>query len=453
MFYRFYSIILLIALSISFKAQDLNTSPFSRYGLGELNTVLSTHYLGLSNASNSFSDPQNINIANPASYAGFFKHNPIFDVSVAGKSSLYRSNYSNQENSSSASNLGLNNMLIGLPIQKNWGLVLGIIPYSSMGYNAESNQTLDSNSINYKYSGDGSINRLLLGNGFNLINKGDSIRIALGANVSYLFGTLNQLNSIEFDNSYYNSRIQNQASISSWLFDGGIQYFQQFRNPFNSNRWFLRAGASYVLQSSAKTVNDYFAYSYTYNFNIQEIPKDTLDFEEDVIGEVTIPSKMIFSLSLGRNTQDKNVWDLAFQYTSSNWDTFNDNQLFLNQTNLPLGSFEQWALGYRITPSLDWANTNKSIFAKSNYSFGFKRAVSEVVVQNKSLLNYGINFGVSIPMLSSRSLSRLNLGFELGRIGNTSENNIEENYLRFSLGFSMAPDTRYDRWFRKRKYD
>ena len=453
MFYRFYSIILLIALSISFKAQDLNTSPFSRYGLGELNTVLSTHYLGLSNASNSFSDPQNINIANPASYAGFFKHNPIFDVSVAGKSSLYRSNYSNQENSSSASNLGLNNMLIGLPIQKNLGLVLGIIPYSSMGYNAESNQTLDSNSINYKYSGDGSINRLLLGNGFNLINKGDSIRIALGANVSYLFGTLNQLNSIEFDNSYYNSRIQNQASISSWLFDGGIQYFQQFRNPFNSNRWFLRAGASYVLQSSAKTVNDYFAYSYTYNFNIQEIPKDTLDFEEDVIGEVTIPSKMIFSLSLGRNTQDKNVWDLAFQYTSSNWDTFNDNQLFLNQTNLPLGSFEQWALGYRITPSLDWANTNKSIFAKSNYSFGFKRAVSEVVVQNKSLLNYGINFGVSIPMLSSRSLSRLNLGFELGRIGNTSENNIEENYLRFSLGFSMAPDTRYDRWFRKRKYD
>ena len=443
---------LIISLSCT-TAQDLNTSPFSRYGLGELNNVQSTHFLGMSNASNSFSDPQNINIANPASYAGFFKYNPIFDVSVAGKSSLYRSNYSNQENSSSASNLGLNNMLIGLPIQKNWGLVLGIIPYSSMGYNAESNQTLDSNAINYKYSGDGSINRLLLGNGFNLINKGDSIRIALGANVSYLFGTLNQLNSIEFDNSYYNSRIQNQASISSWLFDGGIQYFQQFRNPLNSNRWFLRAGASYVLQSSAKTVNDYFAYSYTYNFNIQEIPKDTLDFEEDVIGEVTIPSKMIFSLSLGRNTQDKNVWDLAFQYTSSNWNTFNDNQLFLNQTNLPLGSFEQWALGYRITPSLDWANTNKSIFAKSNYSFGFKRAVSEVVVQNKSLLNYGINFGVSIPMLSSRSLSRLNLGFELGRIGNTAENNIEENYLRFSLGFSMAPDTRYDRWFRKRKYD
>ena len=56
-------------------------------------------------------------------------------------------------------------------------------------------------------------------------------------------------------------------------------------------------------------------------------------------------------------------------------------------------------------------------------------------------------------MLSSRSLSRLNLGCELGRLGTVAENNIEENYIRFSLGFSMAPDTRYDRWFRKRKYD
>jgi hypothetical protein len=450
-FYFLFSI--LISLGCT-NAQDLNTSPFSRYGLGELNSVLSTHFLGMSNASSSFSDAQNINIANPASYSGFFRYNPIFDVSVSGKSALYKSNYLNEENSSSASNAGLNNMLIGLPIQKNWGLVLGILPYSSMGYNATANTTIDSNSVSYKYTGDGSINRLILGNGFNIINKGDSLRIALGFNASYLFGTLNQMNSVEFnDNSYYNSRIQNQASLSSWLFDGGIQYFQQFRNALNSNRWFLRMGATYSLQSNAKTINDYFAYTYTYNFNIQEIPKDTLSFQEDVEGSVSIPDKMSFSISVGRNAQDKNVWDLAVQYTSSDWTSFNDNQLFLNQANLSLGAFDQWALGYRITPSLDWANTNKSIFAKSNYSFGFKKATSEVILQEKSLINYGINFGVSIPMLSSRSLSRLNLGCEIGRLGGLVENNIEENYLRFSLGFSMAPDTRYDRWFRKRKYD
>ena len=47
----------------------------------------------------------------------------------------------------------------------------------------------------------------------------------------------------------------------------------------------------------------------------------------------------------------------------------------------------------------------------------------------------------------------MNLGFEFGKLGNINNNNIEENYINFAIGFTMAPDTRYDRWFRKRQYD
>jgi hypothetical protein len=74
-------------------------------------------------------------------------------------------------------------------------------------------------------------------------------------------------------------------------------------------------------------------------------------------------------------------------------------------------------------------------------------------VDENSLIQNGINFGVSIPLLSSRSLSRVNFGVEFGKLGDLTINKIEENYLKFSLGFSLGPDTRYDRWFRKRKYD
>ena len=88
-----------------------------------------------------------------------------------------------------------------------------------------------------------------------------------------------------------------------------------------------------------------------------------------------------------------------------------------------------------------------------DHSFGYHKSKSKIIVNEKGLLNNGINFGISIPMISSRSLSRLNLGFELGRLGDLELNNIEENYFNFSIGFSLAPDTRYDRWFRKRKYD
>ena len=124
-----------------------------------------------------------------------------------------------------------------------------------------------------------------------------------------------------------------------------------------------------------------------------------------------------------------------------------------NQTSLPLGPSSTIAIGYRIIPNLDWSNSNKSILSKSTYSFGFHQTKSSILINDVGLLNNGINFGLSIPLLSSRSFSMMNLSGEIGRLGELVINKIEENYFKFAIGFTMAPDTRYDRWFRKRKYD
>ena len=118
-----------------------------------------------------------------------------------------------------------------------------------------------------------------------------------------------------------------------------------------------------------------------------------------------------------------------------------------------MGPSSTIALGYRIIPDLDWSNANKSILRKSTYTIGFHQTKSSVLINNVGLINNGINFGLSVPLLSSRSFSRMNLGVELGRLGDLTIDEIEENYIKFAIGFTMAPDTRYDRWFRKRKYD
>ena len=78
-----YNIIFLGLLSFSIQAQVLNTSPFSRYGIGEMNNIQSSHYFGLGNITAPMSEPQYININNPASYASFLKYNPIYNVSLA----------------------------------------------------------------------------------------------------------------------------------------------------------------------------------------------------------------------------------------------------------------------------------------------------------------------------------------------------------------------------------
>jgi hypothetical protein len=118
-----------------------------------------------------------------------------------------------------------------------------------------------------------------------------------------------------------------------------------------------------------------------------------------------------------------------------------------------MGAYSRISLGYRLSPNLDWSNTNKSLLSKSTFSIGIHQIQSKIIVDGNSLIQNGINFGVSIPLLSSRSLSRVNFGVEFGKLGNLTINKIEENYIKFSIGFSLGPDTRYDRWFRKRKYD
>ena len=96
---------------------------------------------------------------------------------------------------------------------------------------------------------------------------------------------------------------------------------------------------------------------------------------------------------------------------------------------------------------------HKNILQKSSYSCGFRYGKSFIELDDKQLINYGINLGVSIPLLSSRSLSMINISGEFGKLGEVNDNSIEENYFKLSIGFSLAPDTRYDRWFKKRKYD
>jgi hypothetical protein len=67
-----------------------------------------------------------------------------------------------------------------------------------------------------------------------------------------------------------------------------------------------------------------------------------------------------------------------------------------------------------------------------------------MVVNDVDINNFGITFGVGLPL--GRSLSNLNLGFELGKRGTTRADLVEENYLKINIGISLN-----DRWFRKRK--
>ena len=64
--------------------------------------------------------------------------------------------------------------------------------------------------------------------------------------------------------------------------------------------------------------------------------------------------------------------------------------------------------------------------------------------------DFGMSFGLGLPM--GRKLSSLNLGFEFGKKGTTSNNLIQENYFNVRVGLSLNAVGR-QAWFQKRRID
>ena len=83
------------------------------------------------------------------------------------------------------------------------------------------------------------------------------------------------------------------------------------------------------------------------------------------------------------------------------------------------------------------------------YRAGLRFETTGLQVQNESIKEFGMSFGVGLPVGTNRNpFSNANLGIEIGKRGTTNANLIQENFLKFKISLSLN-----DRWFQKRKFD
>ena len=104
-------------------------------------------------------------------------------------------------------------------------------------------------------------------------------------------------------------------------------------------------------------------------------------------------------------------------------------------------SFSNISVGGFFLPKI---NSITSYFHRVTYRAGFHYQKSGLVVNDTEIDEYGISFGVSLPI--GLKLSNVNMGFEMGKRGTTDNNLIEENFYNFRLSLSLN-----DKWFRKQK--
>ena len=91
-------------------------------------------------------------------------------------------------------------------------------------------------------------------------------------------------------------------------------------------------------------------------------------------------------------------------------------------------------------------NSFNKYFKRVVYRAGVRFEETGLKINNESINEFGISFGIGLPI--GRYFSNANLGVEIGKRGTTNQNLVEENFINFQISLSLT-----DRWFVKRKYD
>lgn len=402
-------------------AQTRNNSPYSIYGIGIINDYSSPISFSMGGVGIAFQNQASLNPLNPASIASLNEQSFIFDAGLIMNSSKLSSTGITEK----ASYATLNHLLFGFQVAKNWKTSFGVIPFSDVGYDINSFESVDDvGNIGHIYNGDGGITKAYWTNAFNI-----SKNLSIGIEAGLLFGEIEKshLMLVEETTNYFYTKENNITNYSDFYFKTGLQYNISLKENLD-----LTFGVIYSSKTNIKT---------TSLTSVQLVLPpvagltnviETID-ESSVIGETVIPGVLGFGMMLDNKKNLKLAFDFEKQFWSK-YKSFDVEGSFKNSTRI--------ALGAEYVPDI---TSVFSYLKRISYRAGIRYEKSPLYVNAKQLSEIGISFGVGLPL--RRSLSSINLGIEVGQLGNTSDQLVKDTFVKFKLGISM-----HQKWFVRRKY-
>lgn len=393
-------------------AQTNANSPYSYYGIGELDLFNYSRTAGMGGVTYGIKSNNYINNLNPASYANIDSLRFMLDVTASGNFSQFKST----NESYSTFNGNFKRIALGFRIHKLWGMSMGIMPYSNVGYKVFTRESIigsDSYSASL-YSGIGGLTKAYFGNSIRILNN-----LSVGFNTTLLFGYINKTKTSTYsgitDEWVEKYRYK---PVPSLMFDFGIQYSLKLKENLN-----VTAGLVGGLDNRIKLVKYFSIYSSTQSSN--EEKRDVENFY--------IP--MFYGGGLSVRTAK---WVIGADYHTQLWENVakeNRTSRFVNTHHI--------ALGAEYCPD---KYLGRNLFQRMSYQFGahYDRTALTVLGQNYDI--YGLSVGVAMPL--KMQLSNIAFSIDFGTKGKNSNGLFRENYLRFNLGISFA-----DFWFMKRQYD
>ena len=448
--------LLLVITTSQGLAQRSTFSPYSFYGLGEPSRSNMTALSSMGHVSAAISDATIINSNNPASYTDITR--PAFSFDLKNEALSINSGNTSQ----SSNSFSIQNFSFAFPIindfkkhQRRMGVSFGLTPLSNMGYDLYDAETIpDLGQIEYRFFGDGGINSLHAGTGFDILaNENRTNILSAGGNINYVFGSISQNRATEIERSAAATNLFRQSSqeISAVDWNVGLRasHIDTIKRNVRINDSTLQEKTTLILLSagayvrpgaSLNTFTQSIEYTYTDSFNNPNIV-DTL-LEKSSNGTTTSP----LSLGVGLSLNIGNKWLIATDYSRTMW-----SQLAVDGKNANLNDAQRISFGAQYIPEFDKRVTG-NYMRVVRYRAGFSFEQTRLNVNGQQPIRSGLTMGLGFPLNSaSSSNSIFNIGAEVAR-RQTTGSSLTENYFNIYAGFTITPH-KYDQWFAKRKYD
>ncbi|MBR6053915.1 MAG: hypothetical protein IKP46_01095 [Bacteroidales bacterium] len=414
-------------------------TPYSVYGVGLLNSEGCAFNASMGGVGIATRNKRFMNFLNPASVTARDTLSFMADFSVSGRFSYY-----GQGNLKSAHNtFNINDFALSFPIYRSSAMMIGIAPFSNVGYDFSTTTTdpvrlaLQGASTE-RAKGNGGLYQVFAGAGVTFWK-----RLSIGAEYIFYFGKISRKVSIDYDEA---AMLDQESGYTIQARAHGAKFGLQYEQPIGK-RSSLILGATYRMQARMR------GHLTDYSFASDGSSTDTLRFKEYLIHK---DAKLFLGDEIGVGASYKygDMLVFEFDYTRSNWKAsgfsntstgvYNAFSNIIDENNVfSSGIAHSFRFGAEYTPG---RNDIRYYYKRCTYRAGAYYTTSYYRFNDRPVNSWGITFGATLPIF--KAYNGLTLGAEVGQSGTKKDGGIRETYFGLNLGFNI-----FDIWFQKPRYE
>lgn len=409
-------------------AQGITASPYSQFGIGDLEYIGSSRNMALGGAAASVFGGHYINMVNPAALA-YNRKNVAFEAGFYGQYLRIQ----NTEQLQKIFNGNIAYMALLMPIStKNWTISMGFNPYSNANSKFSRTYSIvnDTHQVRVYSQYEGGLNQIFLSHGFK-ITKG----LSVGISTSYVFGTILRTHNLDL-NAPWSTRKTIAQSISTEKYRTlevklGLGYVTKISENYAIS---LGASASFNRNMDSKqTLYNTQSMSRILNYQgTTNIYRDTTE----ILGDgIRLPTQ--YRLGVGLERQNK--WTVFSDFAYTDFSQYRD---FTNQLNYTNGL--RLSLGAEYVPNY---NAFRGLHKRIMYRIGAYNHQTPYVIEGNRVTENAITGGIGLPIGKGNAMS-LNLGWSFGQRGTLANDLIRERFVRFHIHMTVN-----DKWFVRYKVD